>query len=114
MWAMSSYFGLSTTPIPREVLNSIEDELQFENALTALYECSERKDDDVCGKETSLNGDVELSFKLYEDTLPNNSTTVRIPVPEVDRARGDARTVLTVIVENTGKRFFRLGKEMAK
>ncbi|GFS42518.1 hypothetical protein NPIL_652191 [Nephila pilipes] len=33
---------LSTTPIPREVFDAVNDEQQFENDLTALTACFER------------------------------------------------------------------------
>ncbi|GFQ85931.1 hypothetical protein TNCT_622081 [Trichonephila clavata] len=46
---------LSTTHIPIGVLDAVEDEQQFENALTALTACSECKDDAVFAKEESLN-----------------------------------------------------------
>ncbi|GFU18285.1 hypothetical protein NPIL_231561 [Nephila pilipes] len=65
MFDCAPIFGLSTTPIPREVFHTVDDE--------------------------------------------HNSTTVRIPVTEVDRGTGNAGTVLDVVMEYTGEGFFRLG-----
>ncbi|GFS40160.1 hypothetical protein NPIL_350541 [Nephila pilipes] len=48
-----------------------------------------------------------LSGKSYSEA--SVGTAVRIPVPEVDRGRGDARSILEVIMENNGEGFFRLG-----
>ncbi|GFW84180.1 hypothetical protein TNCV_4878431 [Trichonephila clavipes] len=48
-----------------------------------------------------------LSGKSYSETSVD--IVVRIPVPEVDRGRGDARPVLAVVMENTEEGFFRLG-----
>lgn len=36
-------------------------------------------------------------------------TTVRIPVPEVDRGRGDARNILAVVLRKTDDELYRLG-----
>ena len=41
------------------------------------------------------------------DSETSLGTTVRIRVPEVDRGRGEARSTLTVVVENIGRGFFR-------
>lgn len=38
-------------------------------------------------------------------------TTVRIPIPEVDRGRGDSRSILAVVTEATNDGFYRLGTE---
>ncbi|XP_035207888.1 KRAB-A domain-containing protein 2-like [Stegodyphus dumicola] len=46
MFGCASRVGLDTAPIPREVLDAVEDEQQFENALT------------------------EVPFERYEDTQP--------------------------------------------
>lgn len=35
--------------------------------------------------------------------------TVRVPVPDVDRGRGDARNILAVVTETTSDGFYRLG-----
>ncbi|GFW04616.1 sorting nexin-13 [Trichonephila clavipes] len=50
----------------------LEDEKQFENALTSLNACSKHKDDAVLVKEASLDETVEVPFENYEDTPPNN------------------------------------------
>ncbi|GFW47238.1 hypothetical protein TNCV_56911 [Trichonephila clavipes] len=36
-------------------------------------------------------------------------TSIHIPVPKVDRKRGDAASTLDVVMENTGEGFLRLG-----
>ena len=62
--------GLSTTPIPREVFESVEDEQQFENALTAITASSE-PDDAVHAEETS-NQTVKVCVvcsQIYRDNL---------------------------------------------
>ncbi|GFT30866.1 integrase catalytic domain-containing protein [Trichonephila clavipes] len=74
---------LSTTPISREMFDAVEDEQQFENTLIAL------------------------TAKSYSEASVD--TTVRIPVPEVDRGTGDAISLLAVVMENTVEGFFRLG-----
>ncbi|GFU50823.1 hypothetical protein TNCV_2495271 [Trichonephila clavipes] len=48
-----------------------------------------------------------LSDKSY--SAASVGTTFCIPVPEVDRERGNDRSVLAVVMENTGKGFFQLG-----
>ncbi|KAF2893875.1 hypothetical protein ILUMI_12298 [Ignelater luminosus] len=40
---------------------------------------------------------------------PDIGSTVRIPVPDVDRGRGDARSILAVVLESTEDGFYRLG-----
>lgn len=40
---------------------------------------------------------------------PKIGSTVRVPVPDVDRGRGDARSVLAVVLEATEDGFYRLG-----
>ncbi|GFS77142.1 hypothetical protein NPIL_487281 [Nephila pilipes] len=47
MFGCAPRVGLSTTPIPREVFDAVEDKQQFENASTALNACSELEDDAV-------------------------------------------------------------------
>lgn len=50
-------------------------------------------------------------MKLMSDKSHSEASvgiTVRIPVPEVDRGRGD-RSILAVIMEKTSEGFFRLG-----
>ncbi|GFY07444.1 hypothetical protein TNCV_5086291 [Trichonephila clavipes] len=49
--------------MPRHVT---ADEQQFENALTVRIACSERKDDAVFAKESSLNETVQVPFERYE------------------------------------------------
>ncbi|GFU51361.1 KRAB-A domain-containing protein 2 [Nephila pilipes] len=48
-----------------------------------------------------------LSGKSYSEA--SVSTTVHISIPEIDRGRRDSKSVLAVIMENTGEGFFRLG-----
>lgn len=36
-------------------------------------------------------------------------TTVRIPVPEVDRGRGDARNILAIVLKKTEDELYQLG-----
>ncbi|GFT37602.1 hypothetical protein NPIL_157661 [Nephila pilipes] len=92
-----------------------ENEQQFENALTVQIACSEHEDGAVIVKEASLDRNVEVPFECYEDTSSNYTvklraasvgTKVRIPVPEVDSGRRDARSTLAVVMENTGERIF--------
>ena len=45
-----------------------------------------------------------LSGQSYSEA--SVGTIVRIPIPEVDRGRGDIRSVLAVVMENTGKDFY--------
>ena len=47
------------------MFHAVECEQQFENALTALTAYSEREDDAVFAKETSLNETVEVPFQRY-------------------------------------------------
>ncbi|KAL4123274.1 hypothetical protein QTP88_015474 [Uroleucon formosanum] len=35
--------------------------------------------------------------------------TVRVPVPDVDKGRGDARNILAVVIEVTVDGYYRLG-----
>ncbi|GFV28961.1 hypothetical protein TNCV_619031 [Trichonephila clavipes] len=127
---------ICTTHTSREEFNAAENEQQFEISLTTLIVYSERKDNYVFAKETSLNETVEVPSEHYGDTLPNNSiklcvmcsknckkklellsgksyseasvnTTVRVLVPEVDRGRGDVLDpVFDVVMEATGEGFF--------
>lgn len=51
-------------------------------------------------------------MKVISDSThpkPKIGSTVRIPVLEVDRGRGDARSVLAVVLEATEDGFYRLG-----
>ena len=50
---------------------------------------------------------MKLSGKSYSKASVD--TTVRIPVPEIYRGRGDAKFILAVVIENTTEAFFRLG-----
>ncbi|GFW95855.1 hypothetical protein TNCV_1625151 [Trichonephila clavipes] len=59
MFGCPPRIGLSTTPIPREVFDPVEDKQQFENPLTAVTACSLRKDEAIFAKETSSN---EIAF----------------------------------------------------
>ncbi|GFS85444.1 uncharacterized protein NPIL_540661 [Nephila pilipes] len=77
--------GLCTNPIPREVFHAVENEQQFENALTVLTACSKCEHDAVISKEASLNGTVDLPFQRYEDTSPNN--TVKLYVVCLEKLR---------------------------
>ncbi|XP_071053668.1 KRAB-A domain-containing protein 2-like [Onthophagus taurus] len=54
-------------------------------------------------------------MKLISDSThpkPQIGSTVRIPVPDVDRGRGDARSVLAVVLEATEDGFYRLGTKV--
>ncbi|GBO23460.1 hypothetical protein AVEN_18634-1 [Araneus ventricosus] len=46
-----------------------------------------------------------------EKMFPTNSlgTTVRVPIPDVDKGRGDARNILAVLISVTEDGFYRLG-----
>lgn len=177
MFGCAARVGLSTTAIPKEALNSLVDEDQLQNTLTAmnvssqpdnekvveqtvlnnpitkvcvvcLKECSEDivcfkcmepvhiscsedyvSEDEVeqkicklCFNELNVQREREKSkkcleiqakkMKLMSDKSHSEASvgfTVRIPVPEVDRGKGDAKSILAIIIKITEEGFFQLG-----
>ncbi|GFT33523.1 uncharacterized protein NPIL_555561 [Nephila pilipes] len=177
MFGCAARNGLSTTAIPKEALNSLVDEDQLQNTLTAmnvssqpdngkvveqtvlnnpitkvcvvcLKECSEDivcfkymepvhiscsedyvSEDEVeqkicklCFNELNVQREREKSkkcleiqakkIKLMSDKSHSEASvgfTVRIPVPEVDREKGDTKSILAIIIRNTEEGFFQLG-----
>ncbi|KAJ8720835.1 hypothetical protein PYW08_006300 [Mythimna loreyi] len=59
----------------------------------------------------NLTEQAQKMLKTSEKKFPPVAlgTTVRIPVPEVDRGRGDARNILAVVLQKTDDELYQLG-----
>lgn len=55
------------------MFDSVEDENQIENALTALT-ASSKGDDTIFSKETFFNKTLKVSFKFYDNVVPIEDT----------------------------------------
>lgn len=71
MFGCAPRVGLSTTPIPREVFESVGDEQQFENTLTAATASSKLDDDAVFVEETSPNQTIKVCVVCSENCKDN-------------------------------------------
>lgn len=66
---MPPIIGPSTTPIPREFCYSVEEEEQFENALSVLTAYSKLDDDAVLAKKACLNQIAKVPFERYDNVI---------------------------------------------
>lgn len=121
--------GLSTSNLPKEVIDNLENEEQ----LLEIIEKNELQSDDkptVQTQNTNMNEKLEdpistiqsnnenaiekrrkakinlenqaVKMKTWSDKKLNPAdvgATVRVPVPDVDKGRGDARNILAVVTE---------------
>ena len=100
---------------------------QFQDRESPSEEVSGSRDDeyvltDLDQSTASIREEREEAFHCLSDQakrmkrssdkhLPpvERGATVRIPIPDVDRAKGDARSVLAVVLEVVDEGFYRLG-----
>ncbi|KAH1002140.1 hypothetical protein HUJ04_008257 [Dendroctonus ponderosae] len=79
-----------------------------------IYFLCSRKEDIKNARQSAYDG-LELQAKRMKITSTIThpklkiGSTVRIPVPDGDRGKGDSQSVLAVVLETTEHRFYRLG-----
>ncbi|KAE9529177.1 hypothetical protein AGLY_011973 [Aphis glycines] len=89
-------------PIRSDKDNSIQDTIQLNNANAI--------DNRKKAKQNLENQAVKMKTWSDKKLKPAEvGATVRVPVPDVDKGRGDARNILAVVIEVTDDGYYQLG-----
>lgn len=133
LFGCKAKIGLSTSNLPKEVIEVIENEEELENIMNTelTVNCNEKQVDIDVEKTyndeqiaTKNKNAVQLRQKAVENLeiqaqrMLNLSTkkfppapigsTVRVPVPDVDKGCGDARNILAIVLEVIVLKIFKL------
>ncbi|XP_047478076.1 uncharacterized protein LOC125031406 [Penaeus chinensis] len=100
MFGCEARVGLTSSPLPTEVITRLENEddliasMSGDDATTTIGSAASSTGSVTTSEATtSANNDFRLDFQV---SGPGNN--VAVPIPAVDRGRGDPRNILGVIV----------------
>eukprot|EP00102_Acyrthosiphon_pisum_P012445 XP_008181594.1 PREDICTED: uncharacterized protein LOC100572009 [Acyrthosiphon pisum] len=110
MFGIKMKMGLANSIIPKNVFPGLQTEEDLEALLTEpIFENEEveiNKD-----YETLANENLEIRDEMSNKQMPTVliGKTVKVKIPEVERSKVDARTLLAVVLKVVDGEFYRLG-----
>lgn len=116
--------GLSTTSLPQEIINNIQDE---DDLRKVLEDCDSDLNEDGDGEVVEIDTlDIQNARRMAAENLEkqakkmkvssdkshlpaNVGDNVTIPIPDVDKGRGDLRNIIGVILQRNDEGLYKVG-----
>lgn len=122
MFGIEPRVGLKTTSLPAELIENIDDE---EDLLKLVKEQVKNKEDENLNNEV-IGEHIETArkraqenlekqakrMKSFSDTLhqpANIGDNVTVPIPDVDKGRGDLRNIIGIVLQVTDDGLYKIG-----
>lgn len=136
LFRMEPRVGHSSSSLPQEIINDIQDEEDLRNVIEDdcninLTEDSDDNDEEVSNQDevSSRENDIRKARKTAAESLvkqakkmkatsdrshppANIGDNVTIPIPDVDKGKGDLRNIIGVILQKMAKVFTKLAPNM--
>lgn len=136
LFGMEPRVGLSTSSLPQEIINDIQDEDDLRQAIDVdcdinLTEHSDDNDKEISNHDNqdevlSCENDIQKARKTAAESLvkqakkmkatsdrshppANIGDNVTIPIPDVDKGKGDLRNIIGVIIQTNDEGFYKIG-----
>lgn len=136
LFGMEPRVGLSTSSLPQEIINDIQDEDDLRQAIDddCNFNPTEHSDDndkEVSNQDNqdevpSCENDIQKARKTAAESLvkqakkmkatsdssyppANIGDNVTIPIPDVDKGKGDLRNIIGVIIQTNEEGFYKIG-----
>lgn len=125
MFGIEPRVGLTTTSLPVELLTVIQDEDDLQNILEYENELPENtlKAEGNC---SSVSKDIQKARRMATENLEKQANKMKntsdkshppakigdnitIPIPDVDKAKGDLRNIIGVVLNINDDGFYRIG-----
>ncbi|XP_049886470.1 KRAB-A domain-containing protein 2-like [Pectinophora gossypiella] len=117
--------GLSTSSLPQDILKDIQDEDDLRQVIEDDSECNQSEDGDggvveidtqnIKDARRSAAENLEKQAKRMKASSDkshppaNIGDNVTIPIPDVDKGRGDLRNIIGVILQRNDEGFYKIG-----
>lgn len=134
MFGIEPRVGLSTTSLPPELINDIQDEDDLQKLIEDDFTKNKTNDDNDLGNNNNNDDDesstVDNNIQKARQTAAENlekqakkmkaasdkshppakvGDNVTVPIPDVDRGRGDLRNVIGVVLEINDDGLYKIG-----